>query len=417
MQLVQQDEAERQARLDQMKRRATGLLGFFTALFVVTRWFESRYPWIGIVRATAEAAMVGGLADWFAVTALFKHPMGLPIPHTAIVPTRKDRVGRTLGAFVQKNFLTREVIGGKLRTLNAGERLAEWLSQPENARTIARHAATSLAAGAQLLRDEDVQALIDRGIASRIRETRVAPLVGKMLSVVTEENRHQELLNESVKLMARAVEENGDLIRLRIEAESPWWVPTAIDDKIYRKIISGIGNTLVEIRDDPDHPLRQRFDAALHEFIEKLQSSPETIARAESIKQELLDADAVRRFSSSLWIDAKAALLRYAENKEGTSWTTIERALTALGETVRNDPELMQKIDDFIVDLAVFLVGRYQDEVADLIAQTVRGWDPNVTSKRVELAIGRDLQFIRINGTLVGGLAGMMIYLISKLFP
>jgi uncharacterized membrane-anchored protein YjiN (DUF445 family) len=221
MQLVQQDETERQARLDRMKRRATGLLGIFSVLFVVTRLIESRYPWIAIVRATAEAAMVGGLADWFAVTALFKHPMGLPIPHTAIVPTRKDRVGRTLGAFVQKNFLTREVIEGKLRTLNAGARLAHWLSQPENARTIARHAATSLATGAQLLHDEDVQALIDRGLESRIRETRVAPLVGKMLSVVTEENRHQELLNESIRLMARAVEDNGDLIRARIEAESP----------------------------------------------------------------------------------------------------------------------------------------------------------------------------------------------------
>ena len=152
MQLVQ-DESERQARLDQMKRRATGLLAFATVLFAITRYFESRFPWLGVVRATAEASMVGGLADWFAVTAIFRRPLGLPIPHTAIVPTRKDRVGRTLGAFVQKNFLTREVIEGKLRTLNAGERLARWISQPENARMIARHAASSLAAGAQMLRE------------------------------------------------------------------------------------------------------------------------------------------------------------------------------------------------------------------------------------------------------------------------
>jgi len=416
MQLVQ-DESERQARLDQMKKRATGLLAFATVLFGVTRFFESRYPWLGVIRATAEASMVGGLADWFAVTALFRHPMGIPIPHTAIVPTRKDRVGRTLGAFVQKNFLTRDVIEGKLRTLNAGERLARWITEPENARMIARHAATSLAAGAQMLREEDVQAMIDRGVENRIRETRVAPLVGKVLSVVTEGNRHQELLNEAIKLLSRAVEDNGDLIRQRIEQESPWWVPTAVDDKIYRKIISGIGNTLVEIRDDPYHPLRARFDQALRDFVDRLQSSPETIARAEEIKQELLDAAAVRRFSSSLWHDARAALMRYAENKEGTSWGTIERALNVFGETVLKDPALMGKVDDFVVEAAVFLVGRYQDDVADLIAQTVRGWDPEVTSKRVELAIGRDLQFIRINGTLVGGLAGMLIYLISRLVP
>ena len=416
MQLVQ-DESERQARLDQMKRRATGLLAFATVLFAITRYFESRFPWLGVVRATAEASMVGGLADWFAVTAIFRRPLGLPIPHTAIVPTRKDRVGRTLGAFVQKNFLTREVIEGKLRTLNAGERLARWISQPENARMIARHAASSLAAGAQMLREEDVQAMIDRGVENRIRETRVAPLVGKVLSVVTEGNRHQELLNEAIKLMSRAVEDNGDLIRQRIEQESPWWVPTAVDDKIYKKIINGIGNTLVEIREDPYHPLRARFDQALRDFVDKLQSSPETIARAEEIKQELLDAAAVRRFSSSLWHDARAALVRYAENKEGTSWGTIERALNAFGETVLKDRELMHKVDDLVVEAAVFLVAKYQDEVADLIAHTVRSWDPEVTSKRVELAIGRDLQFIRINGTLVGGLAGMVIYLISRLVP
>jgi uncharacterized membrane-anchored protein YjiN (DUF445 family) len=417
MQLVQQDEAERQARLDRMKKRATGLLAFATALYAVTRYFESRYPWLGVIRATAEASMVGGLADWFAVTAIFRHPLGIPIPHTAIVPTRKDRVGRTLGAFVQKNFLTREVIEGKLRTLNAGERLARWIAEPENARMIARHAASSLAAGAQMLREEDVQAMIDRGVENRIRETRVAPLVGKVLSVVTEGNRHQELLNEAIKLMSRAVEDNGDLIRQRIEQESPWWVPTAVDDKIYKKIISGIGNTLVEIRDDPYHPLRARFDQALRDFVDKLQSSPETIERAEEIKQELLDAAAVRRFSASLWHDARAALVRYAENKEGTSWATIERALNVFGETVLKDPELMKKVDDFVVEAAVFLVARYQDDVADLIAQTVRSWDPEVTSKRVELAIGRDLQFIRINGTLVGGLAGMLIYLVSRLVP
>lgn len=416
MQLVQ-DETERQKRLDQMKKRATGLLAFATVLFAITRYFESRHPWLGVIRATAEASMVGGLADWFAVTALFRHPMGLPIPHTAIVPTRKDRVGRTLGAFVQKNFLTRDVIEGKLRTLNAGERLATWITDPENARMIARHAANSLAAGAQMLHEEDVQAMIDRGVENRIRETRVAPLVGKVLSVVTEGNRHQELLNEAIKLLSRAVEDNGDLIRQRIEQESPWWVPTAVDDKIYKKIISGIGNTLVEIRDDPYHPLRARFDQFLRDFVDRLQSSPETIARAEEIKQELLDAAAVRRFSSSLWHDARAALVRYAENKEGTSWGTIERALNVFGETVLKDPALMRKIDDFMVEAAVFLVGRYQDDVADLIAQTVRSWDPEVTSKRVELAIGRDLQFIRINGTLVGGLAGMLIYLISRLVP
>lgn len=389
-----------------------------TVVFVTTHLLESRFAWLAFVRAAAEAAMVGGLADWFAVTALFRHPMGIPIPHTAIVPNRKDRVGRTLGAFVQRNFLTREVIEGRLRTLRIGERMATWIAQPENARTIARQTAVALSAGAQVLKDDDVQTLIDQSVQQRLRKTRIAPLAGRLLSVVTENNRHQELLNEAIVLIARAVEENHDLIRERVERESPWWVPTAVDRKIYEKIVTSIERTLVEIRDDAEHPLRLRFDAALRQFIEQLQHSPETAARAEALKLELLDAEAVRRFSGSLWVDAKAALLRFAENPEATSREggSIERALTAFGSAVLADPRLVDKVDDFVTDVAVFLVARYQDDVADLIAHTVQSWDPVVTTQRIELAIGADLQYIRINGTLVGALAGLLIYTLARFF-
>jgi uncharacterized membrane-anchored protein YjiN (DUF445 family) len=410
------DEVERQRRLDQMKARATGLLVVATIVFAIARFFEARYPWVGFIRATAEASMVGGLADWFAVTALFRHPLGIPIPHTAIIPMRKDRVGRTLAAFVQRNFLTREVIEGRLRSLRIGERLAAWIAQPENARTIARQTASALSAGAQVLRDEDVQELIDHNIEERIRTTRIAPVAGRLLSVVTEGNRHQELLDEAIVLVARTVEQNRDLIRERVQRESPWWIPTAVDEKIYQKIVTSIERTLVEIRDDPEHPLRERFDQALRRFIENLQHSPQTVERAEALKLEFLDTEAVRRFSSSLWVDAKAALLRFAESSAETSKEggTIERALTTFGEAVLADPALVKKLDDIIMDVAVFLVDRYQNDVADLITHTVQNWDPEVTTRRIELAIGRDLQFIRINGTLVGALAGLIIYTISR---
>jgi len=387
-----------------------------TIVFIIARAFESRYPWVGFIRATAEASMVGGIADWFAVTALFRHPLGIPIPHTAIIPANKDRVGKTLATFVQRNFLTREVIEARLRGLHIGERLAAWIAQPENARTIARQPATALSAGADVLRQEDIPRLIDHIVEERIRQTRLAPIVGRLLSVVTEGNRHQELLNEAIILIARTVEQNRDLIRDRVERESPWWVPTAVDEKIYRKIVSSIERTLVEIRDDPAHPLRERFDQALRAFIDNLQHSPETVARAEELKREFLDTEAVRRFSASLWVDAKAALLRFAENTEKSSKSggTIERALTTFGEAVLADPALVSKLDDIIMDVAVFLVERYQSDVADLITHTVQNWDAEVTTKRVELAIGRDLQFIRINGTLVGALAGLIIYTISR---
>lgn len=416
MQLLQ-DEATRQLQLDRMKRRATALLVIATVIFAVARAFETHHPWVGIIRATAEAAMVGGLADWFAVTALFRHPLGIPIPHTAIVPARKDRVGRTLGAFVQKNFLTREVIANRLRSIDVAQRLAQWLASPENVGQIARHAASSLASAAQLVPDAEVEAFIDRSVAERVRATKAAPLLSRLLSVITADNRHQELLNEAIRLAAGAVDDSRAMIRLRVEEETPWWVPSAIDDKIYRKIVSAIERTLIEVRDDPVHPLRERFDGAIQDFIEKLNHSPAVAARIEALKEELLLSETARRFSSGLWGKAKTALVKYADKPEGLAPGTIERAINSFGDAVLEDPELLQKVDDFVLEIAMFLVDRYQSEVADLIAHTVASWDPDVTSRRVELAIGRDLQFIRINGTIVGGLAGMVIYLISKLVP
>jgi len=411
------DEALRQAQLDTMKRRATMLLAGATVLFIVTRVFESRFPWIGVIRATMEAAMVGGLADWFAVTALFRHPLGIPIPHTAIVPSRKDRVGRTLGAFVQRNFLTREVIEFRLRSLHVGNRLAEWLADPANAHTISRNAAVGLSSAALMLRDDDVQEVIDRSLAKRVRSMHLAPLLGKVLAVMTEDDRHQEVLDEVIVLAANTVNDNSDLIRERIEQETPWWIPSAVDEKIFKRVLGAIQRLLSELSADRDHPLRGRFDEALHGFIERLNTSPEFAARVDAWKEDFLDNEAARRFSLSMWEDAKEALARYAEHPGPATPNAIEAALVTFGQKAMEDPELLAKMDKFAVDVAVYLVARYQDEVADLIASTVASWDPELTSRRVELAIGRDLQFIRINGTIVGGLAGLVIYLISKLVP
>ncbi len=410
------DEAARQAQLDAMKRRATLLLVAATVLWVIARTIETRYAWVGIIRATMEASMVGGLADWFAVTALFRHPLGIPIPHTAIVPARKDRVGRTLGAFVQRNFLTRDVIEHRLRSMAVGRRLAEWLAEPANAHMISRNAATALSSAAVMLEDEDVQAAIDRSLADRVRTLNLAPLLGRVLTVMTEDDRHQEVLDEVIRLASRTVNENADLIRERIEQESPWWIPTAIDDKIFKRVLGAIQRLLAELNAEPDHPLRQRFDVALNRFIEQLNSSPEFAAKVDAWKEDFLDNDAARRFSASMWQEGKEALARYAANPDSKAPGVIEKAVTTFGQKALDDPELTAKMDDFVVDVAVFLLARYQDEVADLIASTVAAWDPELTSRRVELAIGRDLQFIRINGTIVGGLAGAVIYLVSMLW-
>jgi uncharacterized membrane-anchored protein YjiN (DUF445 family) len=409
-----QDAALRQERLDRMKRVATGLFLLVTAIFVATRLFEARYPWLGWLRAMSEAAMVGALADWFAVTALFRRPMGLPIPHTAIVPTRKDRLGRSLGGFVQNNFLSRDVVGAKLRGLGISRRLAEWLAQPANARTIARHAARGLSGAAQVLRDEDVRDLLDRSVVARIRSTPVTPIVGNVLSVVTAENRHQELLDEALKLLDRAVDSNDELIRDRIREESPWWLPEMVDDRIHDKIVTAIENTLHQVSEDPGHPLRLRFDAAVHRFIEKLRTSPETIAKGEEVKEELLAHPAVRDFSATVWADAKAALLRYAEHPDEEGLRPVERGIVSLGEAMLADPALQAKVDGWVLDATLYVIDQYRSEVGQFIADTVAAWDPEETSKKIELAVGRDLQFIRINGTIMGALVGLALYGLSR---
>ena len=408
------DEQTRAKQLRAMKTRAAGLLVLAAIAFGISYYFRARYPWLGWVQAFSEAAMVGGLADWFAVTALFKHPLGIPIPHTAIIPARKDRVGQVLGGFVQRNFLNRQVIEVRLRDARLGERLARWLSDPSNSRLVARHAARGLVTAAESLRDDDVQSMIDKALADRIRNARVAPIIGKALSVMTAGNRHQELLDEGIKLAAKAVTENEDVIRKRIEAETPWWVPGVVDEKIFQKVVSGIERTLNEVRDEPEHPLRVRFDTALKSFIDDLHTSPEVMARAEQMKEELLGADAVRHFSSSIWSDTKAALVRRAERAEETDVDTISNGLASLGKAILEDSALLERVDGWLRNGVLALVERYQSEVGDLIAYTVRGWDPTATSRRIELAIGRDLQFIRINGTLVGGLVGLILYAITR---
>src|SRR5687768_8582464 len=270
-----EDEALKQAQLRHMKRLATGMLLVATAIFIVARLLEPQFPWLGFVRATAEAAMIGGLADWFAVTALFRHPLGIPIPHTAIVPSRKDQVGRSLGGFVQRHFLSAEVVANKLRSARVAEHLADWLSQPENAQRVASQAAIALAAGARASKQETIEELIESSVSRKIEKTPVAPLIGRALSLLLEDNRHQELFDEVIRLLARGISTNRDFIRERIDQESPWWIPEEIDEKIAEKIVGSIDRTLRQIRDEADHPMRERFDLALRQFIERLQTSPE----------------------------------------------------------------------------------------------------------------------------------------------
>ena len=409
------DDAERQARLDAMKRRATALLGLAGAVFIAAYLLEPSYPWLGYVRATAEASLVGGLADWFAVTALFKHPLGLPIPHTAIVATRKERIGRVLGTFVTNHFLSRDVIAANLRAVRPAERAARWLREPENARRIAQQVASGLAKTLNALPDTEVRTLVRQVVNERVRATRVAPTLGKTLAIVLTGDRHQSLLNEAVRLAAEAVRDNAELIRSQVRAESPWWVPSVVDEKIYKRILTAIENLLRGIGTNPNHPLRTAFDGALRDFINRLQHSPEVIAKVEALKEEWLNDPAAAELSVNLWETTRSAIVAYGTQADGQAPGPLEDGIAAFGGALLGNDAILAELDAAIIDLTSTVVDQYRGEIGNLIATTVASWDPEATSRRFELAVGRDLQWVRINGTLVGGLVGLAIYTITRL--
>jgi uncharacterized membrane-anchored protein YjiN (DUF445 family) len=416
LRLTPDDEIKRR-RLTAMQRTATGMLVVVAALFLAARLFEAQYPWLGWVRAFAEAAMVGGIADWFAVTALFRHPLGIPIPHTAIVPARKDRIGTALGNFVQRNFLQREVVAQKLATMRLGERAAHWLAEPQHAQRIARHVATGLSGAVNVLRDDDVQGVIDRAVVSRLRRLQVAPMLARGVELLTDGGRHQALLDDALRLAARYIAEHDDVIRERIRQESPWWVPGLVESKLHDRIVTGVENTLAAVAADPDHPLRHRYDEAVQRFAESLRTSPDMIARAETLKGELLNHPAVAEFSGEVWRDLKGRIAGYANRmsrEEQDEPDAIARWVSGLGTAVLADPALTAKVEQWVLEFVTYAVEQARGEVSHLIATTVAQWDADATSRKIELQIGRDLQFIRINGTLVGGLVGLLLHALAS---
>jgi uncharacterized membrane-anchored protein YjiN (DUF445 family) len=409
------EDAQRRRDLRRMKAMATGLLVLAAIVFVVARWVEEDQHWAGYVRATAEAAMVGAIADWFAVTALFKHPLGLPIPHTAIVKKRKDQIGESLGGFVRDNFLTREVVGERLEQAELGRRVGGWLAEPENARAIGDQSAAVVRGVTEVLRDDVVQSGLEQAITNRVKSMPVAPLVGRAVDVATEGDHHQILLESTLSGLATFLDENQLVFRERLATESPWWVPEPIDDRVFEKIYLAISRFIADVGGDRDHELRQQLDRRTLELAERLKESDELRDRGETIKAELLDHPEVRRWFDSLWSRVKLALLEAADDPMSPFREQLEEALVQAGASIERDPELQAKIDGWIVGATGYVAEQFRGEVADLIAHTVQRWDTDETSDRIELQVGRDLQFIRINGTVVGGLAGLLIYTLSEL--
>jgi uncharacterized membrane-anchored protein YjiN (DUF445 family) len=410
-----QTEERRQAELNRMKIIASSLFVLAALVFALASVYEKQYVWMGFVRATAEAAMVGAIADWFAVTALFRHPLGLKIPHTAIIPRRKARLARSFAQFFQNNFLSEQVIVGWLRSINIVGTTSNWLSQRQNSRAIADFLAVAIRGVLEVVNDEEVQQLIEHALVAQIRSVRITPVVGNFLAVVLSGPRQQELFEKVLDLLTQAVDDNEDAIRAKIAKETPWWLPDAVDNAIYDRIIVALDNTLHEINSDPDHPARAQFYQYLTEFIDDLKNSPDMIERGELLKEDFLEDPGVREFSSSLWVDIKASLLEFSHNPNSHLHDPIQQTVEKLGQTLRADRVLQAKINDWIEAAVQYLVRIYGHEIGKLIAQTIDSWDPDATTQKIELQVGKDLQYIRINGTLVGGLVGLAIHTVAVL--
>ena len=409
-------DAERTSALRRMKAVATALLVAAAALYLVARSLQDDSTVWGYVRAFAEAAMVGALADWFAVTALFRHPLGLPIPHTAIIPKRKDQIGRSLGDFVEGNFLSEEVIGERLRRAGLGRRMGEWLAEPANAHRASAALADGLHSTLTVLDDAEVQAGLERVVENRIRATPVAPLVGRAVDLAIEGGHHQRLLDAVMAGVRGFLDDNRETFRERLEHESPWWVPEPVDERIFTKIYGGVNRFLDDVGADHDHEVRRTIEARALAFAARLRDDPEMVAKGEELKDELLAHPDMRAWMASLWQESKSGLLAATAAPDSELRARMSVTVERLGHRLCAEPELQRRFESGIERLVGYVIENYRAEVSALIESTVASWDGASTSRKMELQVGRDLQFIRINGTLVGGLAGLVIHAVGEVF-
>ncbi|CCG01565.1 DUF445 domain-containing protein [Blastococcus saxobsidens] len=410
------DDPARARDLTRMKRLASGLFLLAAAVFFACLLLgDDAGAWVGYVRATAEASMVGALADWFAVTALFRHPLRLPIPHTAIIPRKKDQIGTSLGAFVQENFLTAAVVDHTLETIDLPGRLGTFLAAPGRAERLAGDAGVALSGLGDLMRDDDLRPAVAALVERKLHETPAAPAVARALELVVDGDRHQEVLSAGLRGLARFLEENRLVFRAQLGDASPAWVPDWVDDRVFDRVFAGLQGFLDEVGDDPRHELRRSYDARLRAYVHALRTDPATAARIEELKAELLQHPAVRTWSGSLWTQAKDAVLAAAADPSSELRSRVAGLITDTAQLLQTDPRVRELVQKQGRRAAVYLVERFSGDLADLVGTTVARWDTDETSRRIELQVGRDLQWIRVNGTVVGGLAGLVIYTVAQL--
>jgi len=410
-------DAERRRGVRRMKLIATGFLLVATVVYALSRLAGAHGAgsWTGYVSAAAEAGMVGALADWFAVTALFRRPLGLPIPHTAIIPTKKDALGASLGDFVGENFLSAEVVRARLRSVGVGSRLGGWLAEPSSADRVTEQAAAALRGLLTVLRDSDVQAVVSEAITRRAEAQEIGPGLGKMLERIVADGGHRRMVDLVCARARDWLVLHGDSVMDAVQGGAPGWTPRFVDRKVGERVYKELLRFVTEMRDSPNHPARGAVDRFLGDFAQELQSDPDTRARVERLKKDLLARGEVQDLIQSAWGAVRTMMVAAAEDERSELRLRARASLMSLGGRLATDERLQAKVDTWLEDAATYLVTTYRDEITALISETVAGWDADQTSRKIEAHVGRDLQFIRINGTVVGALAGLLIFTLSRL--
>lgn len=395
---------------------ATGLLLAMAALFLIARWFAGVHPAMGFVQAFAEAAMVGGLADWFAVTALFRHPLRLPIPHTAIVPRNKDRIGDALATFLRGNFLVPHVVARRMARLDVAGMIGRFLARPDiSVAGRLREGASRLAADIlEAMDQERLGGMAKAALVQRLSALNLAPLLGQALEAAMRAGRHQPVIDAGIRWAARTLDDHADMIGAMVHEKSGAIMRfTGLDEKLANAILDGLLKLLAEMEEDPTHPVRLRALDGLESLARRLQHDAKMQARVGRIRDEIIANPAMQRWIDGLWEQGRAALLRAARDPQAALAGKLGEALRQVGASMESDPALRIVINRFARRAVVGLTASYGDGIVRLVSETVRGWDAGTVTERLERTVGRDLQYIRINGTLVGGLVGVAIHTID----
>ncbi|MCD4526559.1 DUF445 domain-containing protein [Nocardioides sp. cx-173] len=405
-------DAVRRAALRRMRTVAVSLLLFAAAVYVLTLDEDGV---LGFVNAGAEASMVGAIADWFAVTALFKHPLGLPIPHTALIPKRKDDLGRGLEEFVGENFLQEDIIRERIASARVAERVGGWLSVPANAQRVVDEVAELARIALSKVRDEHIESLIHDALVPRFREEPISPLLGGLLTEALNDDLHHGLVDLALEELHHWLRDNPGTVQDVLLERAPWWAPERLNERVSERIHVEMVKWVGDIRDDPHHRARVALDSMLRSLAVDLLEDPDTRARTERLKERILDHPSVLASSISLWDALRRALTGSLDDPDGAVRRRLLQEVSALAARLSGDADLRARIDARASDVAVFAVSRYGEEVTAVITHTIERWDGKEAARRIELHVGRDLQFIRINGTIVGGLVGVLIHTVSVL--